>query len=80
METVTKKIVIAGSHEEYHTWCYENKTDPRHNIYARDVYSIKGVSARPEDVVYYGTWQNRKDIREINGEIDHIIKRSGVEL
>lgn len=56
-------FVVAGNHMQYGEFIVSNKLDHCYFLYVSDASSIRGYSSRP--VIYYGTWDQRSDINEI---------------
>jgi hypothetical protein len=67
MNTLPKQIaVLAGSYRQFRQYCAENDLNPARVSYISDRDSLRGFRGT---IVKYGTWQERKDLREIEEEL-----------
>lgn len=65
------QVIIAGNYRQFLNWCYENKINAhsRDVLYVSDFHSLKGLRLKKEQVHYIGTWYERRDINEIEDEL-----------
>lgn len=62
------KLVVAGNYHQYVNWCEENKVKPI-GIEARYISSWEDMRGfRDAEIIYYGTYYERKDIHRIKEE------------
>lgn len=67
-----RTFIVAGNGSEFLYWCRENQCNPydKFILCIRDSGSLRGYVIFPEDeVIYYGTYYNRRDLVEIENEI-----------
>lgn len=76
LPTDRRTLVFAGNYREFEFWCRENGRHPRDRnlIYASEWYRLQGLSDL--DVVYYGTYDLRRDYFQIMESIHWIGRRS----
>lgn len=60
-----KKFVLAENYQQFRAWCEDTRTAPRDAVFVNLAESIRGFIIPASAVVRYGTWYERKDIKEI---------------
>jgi CTP:phosphocholine cytidylyltransferase-like protein len=68
-----KKYVIAGNFRQYVKFLYDNKLNRNEVIYLGSENSIRGLCIEKSDIIRYGTWYKRNDIKEIERMIKECI-------
>lgn len=64
-----RKIVIAGSHNEFFNFLLDIPEENRKlYIYASEPVRLKGLDV--DEVIHYGTWHKRPDLALIQEEAD----------
>jgi hypothetical protein len=62
--------VISGNYAQFLKFCSERNISSRDAIYIDSAYKLKGkIITKDDEVVYYGTWSERKDIDLIQREL-----------
>lgn len=55
-------FVVAGNYQQYLSWLHESGHTKKDSIYVDNPFHLKGRELRPEELVFYGTWRDRREI------------------
>lgn len=76
-EEVKRKIIITPNKNVFDRYCYDNKLDPREQIWInskRNIDKLRGLKIKTEDVIYLKWWDVIDDIKYIQDWINIIIR------
>lgn len=77
---MNKKVVIAGSPQQYKSWCWENNITVMDAVCVGHPDRLRGMTLNsPDQVTFVGTWRDRFDIEEVMQNLGLVAIASGLD-